>query len=262
MARAAAEIEPAAAEIAQELFARTNSEQIHALDALLRARVEALGRTPLREEVVRELRWLLHIQACCRRAFNELAVLAYDGRHPKHWLWRSHKRYILDRVEPGQRVLDVGSGASAYLLWMAEKGCVVTGCDIRPDRVELARSLMQHPNLRFELRDAVADPPRGQYDWLICSHVIEHIDDPVAFLKGLSPCAPRLIVCVPPLDNAWEKVMLRDLGLPWMDDADHRREYTPELLEEQLTAAGWRVEDLRAGVDIKATAVRAEAEQR
>ena len=94
----------------------------------------------------------------------------------------------------------------------------------------------------------------SQYDIVICSHVIEHIDEPVDLLRALRQWAPKLIVAVPPRDNRWQKVMFRDLGLPWKDDEDHRREYTPELLQEQLESAGWSVEEMHAGVDIKAVA--------
>jgi SAM-dependent methyltransferase len=210
-----------------------------------------------RSALVRELAMTQQLDSHVQRHLNVLAERIYEGRHPKHWLWRSHKQWILDRVRPGERVLDVGCGASAYLLWMAEQGCLVTGCDINPERIAQARSIMDHPNLGFEVRDVTTEPPARPFDVAICSHVIEHLDDPIPMLSALRTNAPRLLVAVPPDDNRWQKVMLRDLSLAWKDDEDHRREYTPRLLTEQLHAAGWRVEELHAGVDIKAAAVHA-----
>src|SRR5690606_22171911 len=136
------------------------------------------------------------------------------------------------------------------------KGCRVTAIDNRAHVIELARCIMSHPNLRFEVRDAVSDPPGEEYETVICSHVIEHIDEPAALLRALRQWSPRLIRAVPPDDNRWQKVMFRDLGLSWKDDADHRREYTPDLLREQVEAAGWRITEMHAGVDIKAVAER------
>lgn len=223
-------------------------------DVLGRRRTSLAGAKRDRARIVGELAFVQRLDAHVQRHLNLLAEVAYDGRHPKHWLWRSHKQFFLDRLRPGDRVLDIGCGASAYLLWMAELGCRVTAWDINPARIQHARELMSHPNLMFEVRDVTTRPQTGdgRFDAAICSHVIEHLDDPVPVLSALRAHADWLMVAVPPDDNRWQKVMYRDLGLPWKDDEDHRREYTPELLREQLNAAGWQVNELHAGVDIKA----------
>ncbi len=242
---------------AMELLERLPESQIEALFHDLLDRRRAPGRLDSAGSVVREIAFFQRLDSHLQRHLNVLAERAYDGRHPKHWLWKSHKQFFLDRLRPGETVLDVGCGASAYLLWMAELGCRVTGCDINPARVAQASTLMSHPNLRFEVRDVTSQPPPGnqRFDVAICSHVIEHLDDPIALLASLRQHASRLFVAVPPLNNRWQKVMFQDLGLLWKDDEDHRREYTPELLREQLAAAGWRVIELHAGVDIKAVCV-------
>ena len=36
-----------------------------------------------------------------------------------------------------------------------------------------------------ELRDITSIPIRQRVDWLVCVEVLEHLDDPVAFLRGL-----------------------------------------------------------------------------
>ena len=208
--------------------------------------------------LVAELALYQDLDAALQYHMNLIAARVYEGRHPKHWLWRSHKQFVLDHVAPGERVLDVGCGASAYLLWMAEKGCIVTGCDINPERIEQARAIMQHANLTFEVRDVTRQLPAESFDTVICSHVIEHLDDPIPLLRALRDNGRRLIVCVPPADSRWQKVMFRDLGLRWKDDEDHRREYTPDLLRQQVEAAGWRIVEMHAGIDIKCVAVHAD----
>lgn len=234
---------------------QTDEQVANGLADLLARRRELL-RGAGKPELVAEMAFYQRLELLLDRHMNQIATAAYGGKHPKHWLWKQHKQFILDRVRPGERVLDIGCGASAYLLWMAEKGCHVTAIDRRPEPIALARSIMNHANLRFEQRDAVISGPPGEtYDVAICSHVIEHIDEPVPLLSALRAWAHRLIVAVPPCDNRWQKVMFRDLNLPWKDDEDHRREYTAGLLREQLSAAGWRITELHSGVDIKAVAV-------
>ncbi|GAB4554535.1 MAG: hypothetical protein Tsb0013_17180 [Phycisphaerales bacterium] len=210
-----------------------------------------------RDAMVDELAWLQGVDFSVQVHLNQLAAAAYGGRHPKHWLWKSHKRWVLDRVNAGERVLDVGCGCSAYLLWMAQMGCRVVAIDIREEVLAIARAIMSHENLRFQRADIMEGPPASPWDGfdvVVCAHVIEHLDDPVAMLRAMRGVAPRLIVAVPPVDSRWQKVMYRDLGLRWKDDEDHRREYTPELLDEQLREAGWDVREMHAGIDIKALA--------
>lgn len=208
-----------------------------------------------RSTLVDEMQLVQTLDWCVQRHLNIVAAKIYQGRHPKHWLWPEHKRFFLERVQPGMRVLDIGCGASAYLQWMAEAGADVTAIDIDEPKVERARSIMSHPRLRFEVRDAMAWQPEERFDVVICSHVIEHLVGPVALLSALRRCAPRLLVGVPRIDSRWQKLMYRDLGLAWKDDEDHEREYTPELLTEQITDAGWRLVEMDVGIDLKAEAV-------
>ena len=233
----------------------TDEEFVELLEYELERRRSADLRRATKERLVSELAWVQRLDRSLQHHLNIVATKIYQGRHPKHWLWKSHKQWFLDRVRPGERILDVGCGASAYLLWMAEQGCIVTGCDINPARVEQARGLMSHPNLSFEVRDVTRQPPARPFDTVICSHVIEHLDDPIPMLAALRRNAPRLLVAVPPEDSRWQKLVFRDVGLLWKDDEDHRREYTPALLRQQIEAAGWTITELHAGIDIKAAAV-------
>ncbi len=225
--------------------------------SLGRRREQLLGAGD-RDAMISELEWLQGLDLSVQVHLNQLAAAIYDGKHPKHWLWKRHKQWILDRVGANAHVLDVGCGCSAYLLWMAEAGCRVVAVDRRDDVLAVARRIMQHDNLRFLCADVMLGPPAspfgGAYDVAVCAHVIEHLEEPVAMLRSLRDVAPRLVVAVPPEYSRWQKLMHQDLGLRWKDDEDHRREYTPELLEEQLTAAGWRVDELHDGIDIKAAA--------
>jgi len=232
-----------------------NEQLARLIEFTLQTRRHRLGLAE-KEELIEEIAWWQRVDTQMQIHLGELAVAVYDARHPKHWLWKSHKQFFLDRLEPGTRVLDVGCGASAYLLWMAELGCDVTACDIDAGRIEQARSIMSHERLRFEVRDATKWIPSEPFDTVICSHVIEHLEEPVQMLSALRACAPRLLVAVPPMDNRWQKVMFKDLALRWKDDEDHVREYTPLLLSEQIERAGWRLTEMIPGVDIKAVAIR------
>lgn len=207
-------------------------------------------------EVGREcLEFWFEVQQFVNHQINLMCHAYYDHKHPKHYLWIGHNQYLYENVEVGERVLDIGCGASYYQQRIAEKATEVVGVDIRPDRIEMARRNNQKPNVRFELMDVTRDLPSGQFDVAICSHVIEHLDDPILMLNSLAQKVPRLLVKVPLVDAHWMKLVKRDIGLNWMDDADHRREYTEDLLRQQLEASGWHIVEMIRGFDLRATAV-------
>jgi SAM-dependent methyltransferase len=200
------------------------------------------------------LRYFFELQNLIDRKINILCNKYYGGRHPKHYLWVSHNKYIYDGINEAERVLDIGCGASHYQQWIAEKASEVIGVDINRERVEQANRNNRKSNVRFELMDATTDLPRGRFDVVICSHVLEHLDDPSRMLLSLAENIPRMIVKVPLQDSHWMKLVKKDIGLFWMDDRDHRREYTEETLRVELKKCGWHIEELVHGADLRATA--------
>lgn len=186
---------------------------------------------------------------------NRYCLEYYKGQHPKHYFWREHSRYIYDNVQPGERVLDIGCGASEYPQWLSEKVQSVTCIDNRMIRVEQARKNNRKENVFYEQMDVTTDLPEGRFDVAVCSHVLEHLDDPVSFLQKLSEKVPRIIIKVPLDDSDWMKLVKKDIGIFWMDDTDHRREYSPAMLLEHLEAGGWQIDEMIRGYDLRAKAV-------
>lgn len=196
------------------------------------------------------------------RMINRHCHAYYKHCHPKHYMWANHNAYILDRVRPGDRVLDVGCSNSAYAQDMAAIARQVTCIDIKPEAVEACRAQNTQPNVRYEVCDVTTELPDGEFDVAVCSHVLEHLDDPVAVLRTLAASVPRLVVKVPLDDSTWQKVVKRDIGMFWMATDDHRREYTKEMLTEQLVEGGWRVQDMVRGSDLRAESTSIALEKR
>jgi demethylmenaquinone methyltransferase/2-methoxy-6-polyprenyl-1,4-benzoquinol methylase len=63
--------------------------------------------------------------------------------------------FLLEHVEAGQRVLDIGCGSGALTLAAARRGAQVTGIDINPQMLALARAKVEQAGLRaqVELRE-------------------------------------------------------------------------------------------------------------
>jgi 2-polyprenyl-3-methyl-5-hydroxy-6-metoxy-1,4-benzoquinol methylase len=120
------------------------------------------------------------------------------------------------------------------------------------DRIHIVNDTFEKANL-----------PR-QYDNIIMTHVLEHLDDPVSVLKRvndewLSKRGRFFLVC--PNANAPSRQIAVKMGLishnsavtPSEADHGHRRTYTLDTLERDVLAAGLKVTH-RSGIFFKALA--------
>lgn len=98
--------------------------------------------------------------------------------------------FIVDALKAhlpeGAEVLDVGCGNGVISRYLGSQGFVVRGVDVSRKAIERARSLNTFPNVRFEVVSAeqlVADGQR--YHAVVCSEVLEHLNEPGNLLKVL-----------------------------------------------------------------------------
>ena len=140
-------------------------------------------------------------------------------------------------VPPGGRVLDVGSAEGSLLreLGTRDPGLVKVGVEPGPGFAAFCRTYAACEV--FPSVDAIALPP---FDTVVAIHVLEHVDDPVAFLQRLAP-------------------LLRDDGALYLDVPDARRysslddlhlahlfHFTDDTLVRTLEKAGLHPEFLEA----------------
>jgi SAM-dependent methyltransferase len=148
----------------------------------------------------------------------------------------------LPPLSPG-RMLEVGCGAGGFLQEMAAKGWDVTGIDLSPQAVALARGLGH----RVHQGDVASFPPPDEpFDLVVAWMALEHLHDPVGDLARLrSWVRPDgwLALSVPDASSP-EFRLFRDrwfaLKLPI-----HLWHFTPATLTQVLARAGWRVERVR-----------------
>ena len=194
----------------------------------------------------RAARELLAVEAEARRQLDVAAIRLDHGVHAKHRLTRYHD-FFVDRVRPGERVLDVGSGKGelAYDL-VVRADAVVVGIDHDDRHLAFARERFRHERLRFVAGTAPADLPGERFDVIVLSNVLEHVADRPALLRSLlEPARPRVVlVRVPVLARDWTVPLRRELGLEYFSDPDHELEYDAATLEAELAAVGLRVTEL------------------
>jgi SAM-dependent methyltransferase len=177
----------------------------------------------------------------------DLGAIAYDGGvHAKHRLTRYHE-YFVERLRPGDRVLDVGCGKGelAYDL-VVRAGASVVGIDNNPHYLEFARARYRHPGLSFVELDLLVSLPEEQFDVVILSNVLEHFDDRVGLLRRITAAAApdRLLLRVPVWARDWTVPLRQELGLRAFSDTTHYTEYDPDSFRAELAGAGLEVSEL------------------
>jgi demethylmenaquinone methyltransferase/2-methoxy-6-polyprenyl-1,4-benzoquinol methylase len=96
---------------------------------------------------------------------------------------RVHSR-MAEQVEPGERVLDVGCGTGSLALRCVQKGALVTGIDVSPQMLDVARAKLAAFDLedKVELRQMSAIDldegfPDGSFDVVLSSLVFSELSE-------------------------------------------------------------------------------------
>jgi 2-polyprenyl-6-hydroxyphenyl methylase/3-demethylubiquinone-9 3-methyltransferase len=99
------------------------------------------------------------------------------------------------RIEPAWRVLDVGTGKGRFGAFFAERGCRVTGVDLNPDMVGIARETASRLGVSDHF-DVVAGSAEdlsafgeGEFDVVLCMELFDHLPH---LDRALSEMARRL----------------------------------------------------------------------
>jgi SAM-dependent methyltransferase len=187
------------------------------------------------------MRELLEVYADAYYAMDRGAI-AYDGGvHVKHRLTRYHD-FFVENVSAGERVLDVGCGKGELAYDVAERaGATVVAIDRARWALDFARASFSHARVTYVEAEALAYRADGPFDAAILSNVLEHVGPRVELLRSLreETGVGRLLIRVPAIDRDWVVPLREELGLDHFSDPEHEVEYTPDLLRDELAAAGW-----------------------
>ena len=129
--------------------------------------------------------------------FDRLAARWWDKdgeSRPLHDLNPARLNYIAERVAlKGARVLDVGCGGGILSEALARAGAQVTGIDLAPRVLEVARLHLHESRLEVEYRlisvEALAAEMPATFDAVACMEMLEHVPDPGSVIAA---CAALL----------------------------------------------------------------------
>jgi len=155
---------------------------------------------------------------------------------------RRYNRLLWERMRPWThgRILEVGSGTGGMSRHLMFAGDLVVS-DPRPEyREQLSRLFASYADVGvedFALGEPAADRlARQRFDTIVCSNVLEHVEDDLAALRQLHDLLAkggRLVLVVPMLPALYGGID-RAIG--------HYRRYRRGELAEKLAKAGFSVE--------------------
>jgi len=153
-------------------------------------------------------------------------------------------------LQPGERILDIGSGIGGPARWFAAKfGARVTGVDLTPEFCAAAEVLNAATGLTGHVTilqgSALALPvPDGAFDAAYSQNVIMNIADKRQFyreaFRALRPGGRLALsnLCAGPAGEPYFPV-------PWATTRDTSFLATPESMRADLIAAGFEIADFR-----------------
>ena len=171
----------------------------------------------------------------------------YDSQDEALYASRTYKKLLADWIDdlPRGAALDVGAGDGAFLGVLRELGFEeLTGVEPSQAALEAADA-----GVRPFIREGVFDPSEfeaGEFRLISCLHVVDHMSDPVAAMKGahrlLSSGGALFVVCH---DRRAPVNRLMGQRSP-IYDIEHLQLFCRRSLAAVLGQAGFRAIEIRS----------------
>ncbi len=136
------------------------------------------------------------------RNFDPAEISKFDAAAPRWWDPEGEFRPLhdlnparLDYIEAraglaGRRVLDVGCGGGLLAEGMARRGARVTGIDLAPAALAVARLHALESGIevdyRLETVESLAEAGPASYDLVTCLEMLEHVPEPAGIVASLA----------------------------------------------------------------------------
>ncbi len=168
----------------------------------------------------------------------------YVVQHPFFLAFHKERLRVLGRlferlIEPGDKVLDVGSGYSIFFLLTRDWEFDVTCCDLDAAAIEKMRGLC--PAFDWRVSDAVDLPFRdSSFDVVYAGEIVEHVGDPMKALAEwhrVLAAGGTLILTTPNRERLLARANRRVMPV----HPEHVREMSLPRMRAMLLASGFEV---------------------
>jgi 2-polyprenyl-3-methyl-5-hydroxy-6-metoxy-1,4-benzoquinol methylase len=163
------------------------------------------------------------------------------------------RRFLLARVQPGQRVLDLGCGEGAFAAALVDAGLDVLAVDVAAEALRRAHAARPQLELKLLEHEARWELPDASFDVVWAGEVIEHVADTAGWLseaRRVLRSGGRLLLTTPALGPAQllsAAVSRRAFARRFEPRSDHLRHYSRATLAALIADFGFEQIDVRAG---------------
>ena len=174
-----------------------------------------------------------------------------EGAEPERFAAR--RAFLLDRVGPGEHVLDLGCGDGAFAEALVAAGCAVTMADVAEEALRRARARAPRADA-VKLAEGEPLPfAEDAFDVVWAGEVLEHVADVVGLLaevRRVLRWGGRLLATTP-----WHGRIVVATDAHFDPRADHLRFFSARTLRAVLEDAGFtEIEARRVGRGLHASA--------
>jgi len=193
------------------------------------------------------LRWYLDLEWIFERLAIEQSFRVFDSRN--HPVRLGSMEFLEGHLLPSDRVLDFGCKEGVLTARLATCCRQVVGVDVDAAAIAVARAQVRLPHVSFVEGDGVeyfrARP--GEFDVIVLSHVIEHLDDPRTLLTAAVGTCRQVYIEVPDFERTYLNAFRSQLRSRLIySDRDHVWEFDRRELRELVSASGLEVRDEEA----------------
>jgi 2-polyprenyl-6-hydroxyphenyl methylase / 3-demethylubiquinone-9 3-methyltransferase len=192
--------------------------------------------------------------------FDRLASRWWDvdgESRPLHDLNPVRFDYVARRIAlKGTKVLDVGCGGGILSESLARAGATVTGIDLAPRVLDVARLHLHESGLHVDYREtsveALAAEMPGAFDAVTCMEMLEHVPDPGSVIGACAALLkPEGVIFLSTLNRTplafGAAIVGAEYALNLLPRGTHHyaQFIRPAELAAALRAAGFELEDVR-----------------